>query len=195
MNDLVQLRKIAMYFEEIYHEGGPPPTKPLVRAAIVAVVSNPYAGRFVDDVQPYMSALEPLALDLAARLLDALGGEPEVIEGFGVAAIVGTAGEVEHGTAWCEPAGRAFQATLRHARAPLPAASKVGVMGSRVDLPIGHAIAALARSHQDSLDVGVPDAPRPDEIAYVLAMSTGGRVHARSGGLDAGMIQGEDGLR
>lgn len=195
MNELVQLRKIAMYFEEIYHEGGPPPAKPLVRAAIIAIVSNPYAGRFVDDVAPYMTALAPLADDLAGRLLDALGGEPEVIEGFGAAAIVGTAGEVEHGTAWYEPAARALQAALKHARAPLSTASKVGVMGGRIDLPLGHAVAALVRSHQDALDVGVPDAPRPDEIAYALAMSTGGRVHARSGGLDAAAIRGEDGLR
>lgn len=195
MNDLVQLRKIAMYFEEIYHEGGPPPAKPRVRAAIVAVVSNPYAGRYVEDVVPYMSALEPLAGDLVGRLLDALGGEPEVIESFGAGAIVGTAGELEHGATWYQPAGQAFEQGLKQARAPMPAASKVGVMGARLDLPLSHATAALVRSHQDAIDVGVPDAPRPDEIVYALAMATGGRVHARAGGLEAPAVKGEDGLR
>lgn len=195
MNDLVQLRKIAMYFEEIYHEGGTPPARSLVRAAILAVVANPYAGRFVQDLAPYGEALRPLAADLAARLVEALGSEPEVIEGYGAGAIVGTAGELEHGSLWALPAGEALQSALRQARSPVPAAAKVGIMGARLDLPLGHVAAALVQSHQDALDVGVPDAPRPDEIALALAMTTGGRIHARSGGLSAAEARGEDGLR
>lgn len=195
MSDLVQLRKIVMYFEEIYHEGGAPPAKSLVRAAILAVVANPYAGRYVEDISPYVDALAPLAGDLATRLLDALGNEPEVIEGYGVGAIVGSAGELEHGALWSLPAGQALGAALKQARAPVPAAAKVGVIGARLDLPLGSALAALLQSHQDALDIGVPDAPRPDEIAFALAMTTGGRIHARSGGLQMSDVRGQDGLR
>jgi hypothetical protein len=195
MSDLVQLRKIVMYFEEIYHEGGTPPPKSVVRAAILAIVANPYAGRYVEDLSPYTEALLPLAGDLAARLVDALGNEPEVIEGFGAGAIVGSAGEVEHGALWSLPASQALGTTLAQARAPVPAAAKVGVIGARLDLPLGNVLAALVQSHQDALDIGVPDAPRPDEIAFALAMTTGGRIHARSGGLQISDVRGEDGLR
>ena len=105
MTDLIQLRKIAMHFEEIYHEGGPPPAQPLVRAAILAVARNPYAGRYVEDVMPLMEALRPLGVELAKRLIDALGGRPEAIQGYGKGAIVGTAGELEHGALWHAPGG------------------------------------------------------------------------------------------
>ena len=195
MSDLVQLRKIAMHFEEIYHEGGPPPAKPLVRAAILAIARNPYAGRFVEDLMPFMEALRPLGLDLARRLLDALGGEAEAIEGYGKGAIVGIAGELEHGALWHAPGGYAMREVLSGTKAIVPSAKKVGIAGARLDVPITHVNASYVRSHFDALEVGVPDAPRPDEIVFVLAMTTGGRVHARAGGLAASEIKGEDGLR
>ena len=91
MDDLIQLRKITMHFEEIYHDGGPPPGQPLVRAAILAMAHNPYAGRYVEDLMPFMEALRPLGLDLARRLVEALGGHPQAIQ-YGKAAIVGSRG-------------------------------------------------------------------------------------------------------
>lgn len=195
MSSLVQLRKIAMQFEEIYHEGGPPPARPLVRAAILAVVRNPYAGRYVEDLLPFMEALRPLGVDLAERLIDALGGAPEVIEGYGKGTIVGPAGELEHGALWHEPGGHAMREALGGAKAIVPSTKKVGSAGSRLDVPIGHINAAYVRSHADSIEVGVADAPRSDEIVVVLAMATGERIHARAGGLRASEVQGQDGLR
>jgi len=190
MSDLVQLRKITMQFEEIYHDGGPPPPTPLVRAAILAVARNPYAGRYVTDLVPYMEALRPLGVDLARRLIDALGGDARVIEGCGKGAVVGTAGEIEHGALWHEPGGHAMRAALGEVGGPVPLANKLGAMGARLDVPITHVDAADTHSHLDAIEVGVADAPRPDEIVFALAMTTGARVHARSGGPDAGAIKG-----
>jgi hypothetical protein len=195
MNDLVQLRKITMHFEEIYHEGGPPPGTPLVRAAILAVARNPYAGRYVEDLMPYLEALKPLGLDLARRLIDALGGHPEAIQGYGKGALVGTAGELEHGALWHEPGGYAMRQALGDAKAIVPSTKKVAVAGARLDVPITHINASYVRSHFDAIEVGVADAPRPDEIVFILAMTTGARIHARAGGLKASEIKGEDGLR
>ena len=195
MTDLIQLRKIAMHFEEIYHEGGPPPAQPLVRAAILAVARNPYAGRYVEDVMPFMEALRPLGAELAKRLIDALGGRPEAIQGYGKGAIVGTAGELEHGALWHAPGGQAMREALGNAKAIVPSTKKVAVAGARIDVPITHLNASYVRSHFDAVEVGVADAPRPDEIVFILAMTTGGRIHARAGGLQASEIKGEDGLR
>ncbi|HEX6144949.1 MAG TPA: amino acid synthesis family protein [Geminicoccaceae bacterium] len=195
MTELVQLRKITMQFEEIYHEGGPAPTKALVRGAILAVARNPYAGRYVEDVMPFMEALSPLGSELARRLIDALGGDPAVIEGFGKGAIVGTAGEIEHGALWHQPGGHALRDALGGAKAIVPSTKKVGAAGVRLDVPITHINASYVRSHFDAIEVGVPDAPRPDEIVFILVMSTGGRIQARCGGLRADEIKGEDGLR
>ena len=195
MTDLIQLRKIAMHFEEIYHEGGPPPAQPLVRAAILAVARNPYAGRYVEDVMPFMEALRPLGAELAKRLIDALGGRPEAIQGYGKGAIVGTAGELEHGALWHAPGGQAMREALGNAKAIVPSTKKVTVAGARIDVPITHLNASYVRSHFDAVEVGVADAPRPDEIVFILAMTTGGRIHARAGGLQAAEIKGEDGLR
>jgi len=195
MSDLIQLRKITMHFEEIYHDGGPPPGQPLVRAAILAVARNPYAGRYIEDIMPLMEELRPLGLDLARRLIDALGGHPQAIQGYGKGAIVGTAGELEHGALWHAPGGYAMREALGDAKAIVPSTKKVGVAGARLDVPITHINASYVRSHFDALEVGVPDAPRPDEIVLILAMTTGARIHARAGGLKASEIKGEDGLR
>jgi hypothetical protein len=195
MSDLIQLRKITMHFEEIYHEGGPPPGQPLVRAAILAVAHNPYAGRYVEDLMPLMEELRPLGLDLARRLIEALGGHPQAIQGYGKGAIIGTAGELEHGALWHAPGGYAMREALGDAKAIVPSTKKVGVAGTRLDVPITHINASYVRSHFDAIEVGVADAPRPDEIVLILAMTTGGRIHARAGGLKASEIKGQDGLR
>ncbi len=195
MNDLIRLRKIAMHFEEIYHEGGPPAAQPLVRAAILAVAHNPYAGRYVEDVMPLMEALRPLGVELARRLIDALGGHPQTIEGYGKGAIVGTAGELEHGALWHAPGGHAMREALGDPKAIVPSTKKIGSAGARLDVPITHIKASYVRSHFDAIEVGVADAPRPDELVLILAMTTGGRIHARAGGLKAAEIKGEDGLR
>ncbi|BCH28588.1 hypothetical protein MesoLjLc_05180 [Mesorhizobium sp. L-8-10] len=189
------IRKIAMLVEEIFHEGGPAADQPRRRAAAMALVGNPFAGRYVAEVQGAMEDLKPLGLMLSDRLIDALGGDPSVIDGYGKGAIVGTAGELEHGALWHVPGGDAMRERLGEAKAIVPSAKKVGAFGARLDVPIGHINAAYVRSHFDAMEVGISDGPRPDEILFVLAMSCGPRIHNRMGGLEAKDIKAWDGLR
>ena len=192
---LIQLRKQVTFVEEIFHEGGPPPAEPLKRGAICAVLHNPYAGRYEPDILPMMEALKPLGLAMASALIDALGGDPGRIEGYGKGAIVGAAGELEHGALWHVPGGYAMREALGGAKAIVPSTKKVGGPGTRLDLPVTHIDASYVRSHFDAFEVGLPDAPAADEIVVALVMTTGARIHARVGGLAADEIAGEDGLR
>lgn len=189
------VRKIIVVTEEIRHEGGPVPDRPRLRAAAMALVNNPFAGRYVESLQPAMEELKPLGRELTGRLIAALGGDVGAIDGYGKGAIVGTAGEIEHGALWHVPGGYAMRERLGASKAIVPSAMKVGAFGASLDVPLGHANAAYVRSHFDAITVTAPDGPRPDEILFVLAMSTGGRVHSRMGGLEAWQVKGEDGLR
>lgn len=191
----IELRKILTAVEEIRHEGGAAAAAPPRRGAVCAVIRNPYAGRYEPDILPMMEALKPLGLEMARRLLQALGGDPKAIEGYGKGAIVGSAGEIEHGALWHVPGGYAMRELLGGAKAIVPSSKKVAGPGARLDLPVTHINAAYVRSHFDAVEVGVPDAPRRDELVLALVMTTGPRVHARVGGLQASEITGEDGLR
>jgi hypothetical protein len=191
----IELRKRAILLEEIFHEGGPPATVPLRRGAVMAVIENPFAGGYTEDIAGLMEDLKPLGLEMAASLLAALGGDPKAIEGYGKGAIVGAAGELEHGALWHVPGGYSMREVLGDAKAMVPSTKKVGGPGTRLDVPITHVNASYVRSHFDAIEVGIADAPRAGEIVLVLAMTTGPRVHARVGGLKASEIAGEDGLR
>jgi hypothetical protein len=191
----IELRKRLLTVEEIFHEGGPVAAVPLRRAAAISVIANPFAGRYVEDIAFFMKTLEPLGLDMAQRLVSALGGDPAVVQGYGKGAIIGAAGELEHGALWHAPGGYAMRAVLGDAKAIVASAKKVGGPGTRLDVPVTHINASYVRSHFDAMEVGVPDGPRADELAFVLVMTTGARIHARMGGLAAGDIRGEDGLR
>ncbi|MCX5496746.1 amino acid synthesis family protein [Kaistia dalseonensis] len=191
----IKVRKFVTVVEEILHEGGPPVDVPPKRAAIAAVIENPFAGRFVEDIVGLMDDLKPLGLDMAGRLVDALGGDPKVVEGYGKGAIVGEAGEIEHGALWHVPGGYAMRELLGGAKAIVPSAKKVGTLGTKIDIPITHIDASYVRSHFDALEIGIADAPRRDEIVLVLVMTTGPRVHARVGGLAVADIKVGDGLR
>jgi hypothetical protein len=191
----VEIRKYLTTVEEIFHEGGPPPPRPLRRAAAAAVIRNPYAGRYEPDILPLMEALKPLGLEMARRLVAALGGDPKAIEGYGKGAIVGASGELEHGALWHAPGGYAMREVLGGAKAIVPSTKKVGSPGTRLDVPVTHINASYVRSHFDAMEVGMPDAPRPDEMLLALVMTTGPRIHHRAGGLQASEIKGEDGLR
>jgi hypothetical protein len=191
---LYSIRKIHTQIEEIRHDGGPPPAKPQLRGAIAAVISNPFAGKHVADITPMMEALKPLGLELTHRLVALLGGK-EAVEAYGKGSIIGTDGELEHGALWHVPGGYAMREVLGSAKAIVPSATKVGAAGTTIDIPIHHKDAAYVRSHFDAIEVRVADAPRPGEIVYLLGMTTGGRIHARVGGLAAKDIKGEDGQR
>ncbi|TCM52212.1 amino acid synthesis protein [Rhizobium sp. PP-F2F-G48] len=194
MADVV-VRKFVVSVDEIFHEGGPVTDTPLRRASVLAVIENPFAGAYVKDIAFFMDDLKPLGLEMARRLIDALGGDPAVVEGYGKGAIVGSAGELEHAALWHNPGGYSMRELLGDARAIVPSTKKVGGPGTRLDVPITHINASYVRSHFDAVEVGIGDAPRANEIVLALAMTTGPRVHARVGGLKAGEIKGEDGLR
>jgi len=191
----VVVRKFLVQVEEIFHEGGPPAARPPKRGAIVAVIANPFAGRYVEEITGFMEDLKPLGLEMARRLIDAMGDGVAAVEGYGKGAIVGAAGELEHGALWHNPGGYAMRELLGDAKAIVPSTKKVGGPGTRIDIPITHINASYVRSHFDAIEIGVGDAPRSDEMAVILAMTTGPRIHARVGGLAAADIKGENGLR
>jgi hypothetical protein len=191
----VRVRKRVLIVEEIFHEGGPPAEKPLRRVAALAVIHNPFAGKYVAEIASFMEDLNPVGLEMAKSLLTALGGDPTIIEGYGKGAIVGQAGELEHGALWHVPGGYAMREILGNAKAIVASTKKVGSLGTRLDVPITHINASYVRSHFDAMEVGIADAPRANEILLALVMTTGPRIHARVGGLKASEIKGEDGLR
>lgn len=213
---MIDIRRILTRVETIHHEFGPVAAKPLVRGSIAVVLTNPFAGRYEPDILPMMDELNPLGLDMARKLHAAMGVPVEAIESYGKGAIVGSGGEIEHGALWHVPGGYAMRELLGwkgdrdayrkgiaeektgqpgNALAIVPSTKKVGPPGATLDVPLTHINASYVRSHFDAIEVRVPGAPRADEIVYVLAMSTGARVHARVGGLAASAIARWDGLR
>jgi hypothetical protein len=190
----VNLRKFIVSVEEVFHENGPVTDTPLLRGAVTAVITNPFAGRFEPDIIGFIEDLKPLGLQMATKLATALGGADRV-EGYGKGAIIGAAGELEHGALWHAPGGYSMREVLKGTKAIVPSTKKVGGIGARLDVPVTHVNASYVRSHFDSIEVGCNDAPKADEMLLVLVMTTGARIHARSGGLLAKDIDGADGLR
>ena len=212
--NLIDIRRIFTQVEDIFHEGGPRAAQPLRRGAIAAVLTNPYAGRYEPDILPMMEALNPVGLDLARRLLAAMDVPTDRIQGYGKGAIIGAAGELEHGALWHVPGGYAMRELLGwkgdaaayakgissggqsgNALAIVPSTKKVGPPGATLDVPLTHINASYVRSHFDAMEVRVPGAPKADEMVVILAMSCGPRVHARVGGLAADAIAKWDGQR
>jgi Amino acid synthesis len=188
------IRKTMVFLEQINHDGGPPPATPRRRAAMIAIVRNPFAGRYVPDLQSAMDDLKPLALMMTDALIDALGGR-DGIDGYGKAGLAGEGGELEHTALWHVAGGYGMRERLGRALAIVPSAMKVGGVGTRIDIPLGHIDAAYVRSHFDAMEVGVPDGPKADELLFALAMAKGPRIHDRMGGLTTDQISKWDGLR
>ncbi|MCP4390818.1 MAG: amino acid synthesis family protein [Gammaproteobacteria bacterium] len=189
------VRRKQTILEEVLHEGGPVAAHPTLIAATAAVVVNPFAGRYVEAIEYFMDELKPLGMEMSRTLIETLGNDAARIDGFGKGAIVGAAGELEHGALWHVPGGYAMRELLGDSKAIVPSTKKVGPVGTRLDIPITHINASYVRSHFNSFEVYVPGAPAADEMVLVLVMSCGPRVHERVGGLKAGEIKGEDGLR
>ncbi len=190
----VIIRKQALIREEIWHEGGPRAAAPLVRLAMISVIANPFAGRYEPEIAGFMEDLKPLGLAMAQRMVAEMGGRDRV-QGYGKGAIVGAAGEIEHGALWHVPGGYAMREALGDALAIVPSTKKVGGVGARLDVPVTHIDASYVRSHFDAMEVGLNDAPKAEELALVLVMTGGARVHQRVGGLQADQISARDGLR
>ena len=190
----VDVRKLVCAVEDVWHDNGPRLAVPRQRGSLAAVVRNPYAGRYVEDIQPMMEALKPLGREMATRLVAALGGAAR-IESYGKGALIGLAGEVEHAALWHVPGGYGMRDLLEGSHAIVPSTSKIGPAGTAIDIPLHHRVAAYVRSHFDTLEVRIADAPRPDEMLLVIAMSTGARPHARVGGLSVEQIAKFDGQR
>lgn len=190
----ISVRKSQLILDKIWHDGGAAVTSPRRRGAILTVIKNPFAGRYVEEIQFFMKPLESLGIGMARELAEALGG-PKVVQSYGKAALVGLDGELEHGALWHAPGGYSMREVLGATKAIVPSTKKVGPAGARIDVPLHHVNAAYVRSHFDAIEVGINDAPKADEIIYILAMATGPRVHDRAGGLKASEIKGEDGQR
>ena len=190
---LIEIRKRSLTIETIYHEGGPVADKPLKLAAACAVIKNPYAGRYEPDLMPFMAELRSLGTLLAQELVDTLGKEN--VEVYSKAAIVGVNGELEHGAVWHEAGGWAMRSVLGDPKAIVPAAKAVANAGYRLMVPLHYIHAAYVRSHFNTMEIGIQDAPRPNEILFGLVMGTGGRVHSRLGGLTKENVSVHDGQR
>lgn len=191
----IDIRKMVSYREDIRHEFGPPADKPITVAWTAAVINNPYAGGYVQDIEAFMDVMKPLGDEMAADLLRTIGCPASEIESYGKGAIVGTEGELEHGNLWHVPGGYAMRRMLGEALAIVPSSSKVAVAGTTLDVPLGHINAAYVRTHFSAIQVAISDAPRPREIVYAIAMSNGGRIHPRVGGLTQDQISVRDGQR
>ena len=190
---LIALRKRSLTIETVYHEGGPVADRPLRVAAACAVIRNPYAGRYEPDLLPFMAELRSLGTLLAEELVATLGKDK--VEAYSKAAIVGVNGELEHGAVWHEAGGWAMRQVLGEPKAIVPAAKAVAATGYRLMVPLHYIHAAYVRSHFNSMEVGIQDAPRPDEILFALVMADGGRIHSRLGGLTKDAVSVHDGQR
>lgn len=190
------IRKLVTWVEETRREAGREIVPPTRKAAAIAVIENPFAGRFADDLEPLMAIGEELGGLLGERAVAALGVAAEQIESYGKAAIVGEAGELEHAAAILHPRlGAPLRKAVHKGAALVPSAKKMGGIGTAIDVPLGHKDAAFVRSHFDAMEVRLADAPRAGEILVAVVLSDSGRPLARVGGLSVADIKGEDGLR
>ncbi len=191
-----KIRKLLTIVDETLSEQGQDVTPPIRRAAAVAVIANPFAGRFEPELSELIDIGEELGGLLAERAVAALGIPGDKVESYGKAAAVGENGELEHAAAILHPKlGAPVRKALGKGAALIPSSKKRGGMGVVLDIPLGHKDAAFVRSHFDGMEVRVTDAPRANEIMVAVAVTTGGRPLPRVGGLKVSEIKGEDGLR
>jgi hypothetical protein len=192
----VVIRKIVTVVEETLMEMGKGVNPPVRRAAAIAVIENPFAGRYVEDLSPLIAIGEDLGELLAKKAVAALGIDGTKVHSYGKAAAVGENGELEHAAAILHPKmGTPVRKALGKGAALIPSSKKRSGPGTTLDIPLGHKDAAFVRSHFDGMEVQINDAPRAGEIMVALAVTSGGRPLPRVGGLTVGEIKGEDGLR
>lgn len=192
----MEIRKIVTVVEETRKDGEKMVTPPTRKASVAAVIKNPFAGKYVEDLTELMEVGEQLGEILAKQAVKSLGITKEEVQSYGKGVIVGEKGELEHAAAILHPRlGKPFREQVGGGKAIIPSAKKLGGVGTGLDVPVHYKDAAFVRSHYDAMEVRVPDAPRADEIVVAVVVTASGRPHARIGGLQRNEIKGEDGLR
>ncbi|MBN9029577.1 MAG: amino acid synthesis family protein [Rhizobiales bacterium] len=191
-----RIRKLTVFVEETRREMDRPVDPPTRKAAAVAVIRNPFAGRYVEDLSELIEIGAELGGLLGRRCVEALGIAPQAAESYGKAAMVGEDGELEHAAAILHPAlGKPLREAVDKGAALVPSSKKRGGPGQVLDIPLGHKDAAYVRSHFDGMEVWLNDSPRADEIMVAVAVTDSGRPLPRIGGLTVSEVQGKDGLR
>ena len=191
-----EIRKIAVFIEETCSDMGQAVSPPTRKAAAVAVIRNPFAGRYQADLTELMDIGAELGGLLGRKCVDALGISAAEAESYGKAALVGENGELEHAAAILHPSlGKPLRDAVEKGAALVPSSKAIGTLGAVLDIPLGHKDAAYVRSHFDGMRVMLNDAPRADEIIVAVAVTDSGRPLARVGGLKADEVEGKDGLR
>ena len=191
-----QIRKIIVQVDEVLQEGGQAVNPPTRRALAMAVIANPFAGKFSENLDQLIDIGEELGGLLGERCVKSLGIQPEDAHSYGKAAIVGEGGELEHAAAILHPKlGAPLRKAVSKGAALVPSAKKQGTLGTAIDVPLGHKDAAFVRSHFDAMEARVNDAPRANEIVVAVVVTDSGRPHPRIGGLQVHEITGTDGLR
>lgn len=192
----MEVRKYVTVLEETVMEGGKKVEPPTRKAAAIAVIKNPFAGKFMENLDELVEVGVALGEKLTKRAVEALKIPPQKAESYGKAAIVGVDGELEHAAAILHPKlGTPMREAVGGGKAIVPSAKKMGGPGTEIDVPLHYKDAAFVRSHFDAMSVRVPDAPRQDEIAVVIVVTDSGRPHPRVGGLKKEEAKKEDGLR
>ena len=193
---LAKIRKIVTVVEDTFEEGGQEILPPTRRAAAIAVIENPFAGIYHDDLETLMAIGEELGSLLGDKCVAALGVTPQAVQSYGKAALVGENGELEHAAAILHPRlGKPLRSAVEKGAALVPSNKKRGGMGHPLDVPLGHKDAAYVRSHFDGMEVRINDAPKANEILVAIAVADSGRPLPRVGGLAHEEVEGEDGLR
>lgn len=191
-----KIRKIIVQTDEVRVEMGRDVQPPVRKALAMAVIENPFAGRYVENLDELVAIGEELGGLLGARCVEALGIAPGDAHSYGKAAIVGEAGELEHAAAILHPKlGAPLRVAVEKGAALVPSSKKMGGLGTAIDVPLGHKDAAYVRSHFDAMEARVADAPRANEIVVAVVVTDSGRPLPRVGGLTVSEIQGVDGLR
>lgn len=191
-----EIRKLAVFVEETHGEMGQAVSPPTRKAAAVAVIRNPFAGQYVDDLSALIDIGAELGGLLGRKCVEALGIAPGEAQSYGKAAMVGEDGELEHAAAILHPSlGKPLREAVEKGAALVPSSKAIGKPGDMLDIPLGHKDAAYVRSHFDAMRVFLNDAPRAGEIMVAVAVTDSGRPLARIGGLKASEIEGKDGLR
>jgi len=191
-----RIRKIAVNIEETHQEMGKSISPATRKAVAVAVIENPFAGTYVEDLSDLMEIGAELGALLGRKCIEALGISPSEAESYGKSAMVGENGELEHAAAILHPKlGAPLRKEVEKGAALVPSSKKMGGLGQVLDVPLGHKDAAYVRSHFDGIEVRLNDAPRANEIMVAVAVTDSGRPLPRVGGLSAEEAVGEDGLR